>query len=122
MTVGTHWIATIAARGLSIVDGRTGQTLITTFAADCAGREIDMTPEWNEEMRGPRMSDATGKVIFKYQKQGYRTFARVSFSDDRYDMIGNARNYGLDYNWIMHPRGAVRNDVAYRPRNTGGTK
>ncbi len=53
-------------------------------------------------------------------KAGYRAFARVSFSDDKYDMIGNARNYGLDYNWIMHPRGAVRNDVASRPRNTGG--
>ena len=47
-------------------------------------------------------------------KQGYRTFARVSFSDDRYDMIGNARNYRLNYNWIMHPRGAVRNDVSAR--------
>lgn len=49
-----------------------------------------------------------------YPESGYRTFARVSFSDDRYDMIGNARNYGLDYNWIMHPRGTVRNDVAKR--------
>ena len=47
-------------------------------------------------------------------KPGYRTFARVSISRDRYDMIGNAHNYGLDYNWIMHPRGAVRNDVATR--------
>lgn len=47
---------------------------------------------------------------------GYRAFARVSFSDDRYDMIGNARNYGLDYNWVMHPRGVVRNDVSARNR------
>lgn len=23
--------------------------------------------EWNEDLRGPRMSDATGRVIFKYQ-------------------------------------------------------
>lgn len=45
---------------------------------------------------------------------GYRTFARVSISADRYDMIGNARNHDLDYNWIMHPRGAVRNDVSAR--------
>lgn len=45
---------------------------------------------------------------------GYRTFARVSFSDDKYDMIGNARNYGLDYNWVMHPRGTARNDVSAR--------
>ena len=46
--------------------------------------------------------------------QGYRAFARVSFSDDKYDMIGNARNHLLNYNWIMHPRGMVRNDVSAR--------
>ena len=28
---------------------------------------VDMTEEWNEATRGPRMSEATGKVIFKYQ-------------------------------------------------------
>lgn len=44
----------------------------------------------------------------------YRTFARVSISADRYDMIGNAHNHDLDYNWIMHPRGSVRNDVSAR--------
>ncbi len=49
---------------------------------------------------------------------GYRTFARVSFSDDRYDLIGNARNYGLDYNWTMHPRGSTRNDVSARKDTT----
>lgn len=47
-------------------------------------------------------------------RPGYRTFARVSISHDRYDMIGNAHNYGLNYNWIMHPRGGVRNDTAAR--------
>lgn len=47
-------------------------------------------------------------------RPGYRTFARVSISRDRYDMIGNAHNYGLDYNWIMYPRGASRNDTATR--------
>lgn len=26
-----------------------------------------ITPEWNDAVRGPRMSDATGRVIFKYQ-------------------------------------------------------
>lgn len=47
-------------------------------------------------------------------KAGYRTFARVSISDDRYDLIGNAHNYDLDYNWIMCPRGMARNDVSTR--------
>jgi len=45
---------------------------------------------------------------------GYRTFARVSLSDDKYDMMGNAHNHELDYNWIMHPRGSSRNDVSRR--------
>lgn len=47
-------------------------------------------------------------------KAGYRTFARISISRDRYDMIGNAHNHDLDYNWIMHPRGSTRNDVSAR--------
>lgn len=52
---------------------------------------------------------------------GYRTFARVSFSDDKYNMAGNARNHLLDYNWIMHPRGMTRNDVSARsPTLTNG--
>lgn len=45
-------------------------------------------------------------------RTGYRTFARVSFSNNKYDLIGNAHNHDLDYNWIMHPRGVVRNDTA----------
>ncbi len=36
----------------------------TTPADD--GRKGDVTG-WDEALRGPRMSDATGKVIFKYQ-------------------------------------------------------
>lgn len=47
-------------------------------------------------------------------KPGYRTFARVSISSDKYNLIGNAHNYALDYNWTMHPRGKVRNDTAIR--------
>lgn len=27
----------------------------------------DLNATWNEQLRGPRMSEATGKVIFKYQ-------------------------------------------------------
>ena len=38
-----------------------------------------------------------------------RTFVKVSFSKDRYDLIGNAHNYELDYNWEMKPRKVERN-------------
>lgn len=38
-----------------------------------------------------------------------RTFCKVSFSADRYDLRGNSHNYLLDYNWPMRNRGAARN-------------
>jgi hypothetical protein len=38
-----------------------------------------------------------------------RTFLKVSFSLDRYDLIGNSHNYLLDYNWPMRERKITRN-------------
>lgn len=38
-----------------------------------------------------------------------RTFVKLSFSMDRYDLIGNTHNYKLDYNWDMKERKAERN-------------
>lgn len=38
-----------------------------------------------------------------------RTFCKVTFSVDRYDLIGNSRNYLLDYDWPMRPRAIGRN-------------
>jgi len=43
---------------------------------------------------------------------GFRTFARISFSDARYDLEGNAHNYSLDYDWPMYRRGEERNDTS----------
>lgn len=43
---------------------------------------------------------------------GFRTFARVSFSDDRYDLEGNAHNHSLNYNWPMYRRDQERNDTS----------
>ena len=43
---------------------------------------------------------------------GYRAFARVSISSDKYDKVGNAHNHYLDYNWDMNPRTLVRNDTS----------
>jgi hypothetical protein len=40
---------------------------------------------------------------------GYRTFARVSISDHKYDMEGNSHNHLLNYAWYMHPRAESRN-------------
>ena len=41
--------------------------------------------------------------------KGMRTFAKVSFSNDKYDLKGNAKNYLLDYDWQMRNRGLKRN-------------
>lgn len=38
-----------------------------------------------------------------------RTFAKVSISRDRYDLIGNSHNHLLQYNWPMRPRAITRN-------------
>lgn len=40
---------------------------------------------------------------------GIRTFAKVSFSGDKYDLKGNSHNYLLEYNWEMKNRKIDRN-------------
>lgn len=42
-------------------------------------------------------------------ENGMRAFVKVSFSKDKYDLIGNAINYDLDYNWNFKPRNITRN-------------
>lgn len=39
-----------------------------------------------------------------------RTFVKISFSDSKYNLKGNAHNYLLDYKWDMVERGSERND------------
>lgn len=41
--------------------------------------------------------------------EGMRAFLKVSFSKDKYDLIGNSHNYFLDYDWEMKPRSPQRN-------------
>jgi hypothetical protein len=38
-----------------------------------------------------------------------RTFCKVSFSTDRYDLQGNSHNHLLDYDWPMRKRSVARN-------------
>jgi len=40
---------------------------------------------------------------------GLRNFLKISFSRDKYNLIGNSHNYMLRYNWDMKPRKAKRN-------------
>ena len=43
------------------------------------------------------------------QEDGMRAFLKITFSKDRYDLLGNSRNYLMDYRWGMRPRGQKRN-------------
>lgn len=38
-----------------------------------------------------------------------RTFVKISISDDKYNLKGNAHNYNLNYDWDMYDREEVRN-------------
>ena len=40
---------------------------------------------------------------------GMRTFVKISVSEHRYNLIGNSRNWDLDYDWEMHDRAELRN-------------
>lgn len=40
---------------------------------------------------------------------GMRTFVKLSFSEDKYDLEGNSINYMLDYKWDYKKRGVERN-------------
>lgn len=50
---------------------------------------------------------------------GDRSFLKVSFSNDKYNLLGNSHNHLFDYKWKMHDRRAVRNDPAYAGGDAG---
>jgi hypothetical protein len=40
---------------------------------------------------------------------GVRTFVKISFSQHKFNLAGNTRNYGLNYDWTLFERGSERN-------------
>jgi hypothetical protein len=56
-----------------------------------------------------RLDESVIHRVGTYNNPGLRTFVKVSFSTDKYDLEGNSHNYGLDYDWPMRKRGEVRN-------------
>ena len=44
---------------------------------------------------------------------GVRSFFKISFSNSKYNLLGNSHNYHIDYDWQMYSRDEVRNDPAY---------
>jgi len=74
--------------------------------------------EWQEDNR--KQISFNNNVILRLNQfnihkvnesgyQGMRTFLKVSFSKDKYDLIGNSHNYLLDYDWEMKQRESDRN-------------
>ncbi len=50
---------------------------------------------------------------------GDRSFIKISFSNSRYNLLGNSHNYDLDYGWKMYSRSEIRNDPAYAGGDAG---
>lgn len=51
------------------------------------------------------------KVVHKVGQieEGIRSFIKLTFSRDKFNLEGNSHNYELDYNWEMFPRKKERN-------------
>lgn len=47
--------------------------------------------------------------VAENQSDGMRTFLKISFSKDKYDLLGNSHNYLLNYDWEMKQRRKERN-------------
>lgn len=56
-----------------------------------------------------RMSQSSIHKVNEKLFTGLRTFVKISFSNERYNLKGNAHNYKLDYNWDMVKRSTSRN-------------
>lgn len=58
----------------------------------------------------------SSKVVHRAEvpeRSGIRTFIKISFSKDKYNLEGNTHNPLFDYKWEMHPREKVRNCPQY---------
>lgn len=56
-----------------------------------------------------RLNQYNVHKVAEVTQAGMRTFLKVSFSKDRYDLIGNSHNYNFSYEWPMKPRAIERN-------------
>lgn len=56
-----------------------------------------------------RMDQSSIHRVNKESFTGLRTFVKISFSNEKYNLKGNAHNYLLDYKWEMVERDSLRN-------------
>lgn len=46
-------------------------------------------------------------------EEGFRTFVKISISKNKYNRVGNAHNYMINYDWDLVERSGERNDPNY---------
>ena len=56
-----------------------------------------------------RLNEFNIHKVGEHCKGGMRTFVKISFSQEKYNLVGNAKNYLLDYDWEMVERKNERN-------------
>lgn len=52
------------------------------------------------------------------RKEEFRSFIKVSFSKDKYNLAGNTHNYLFDYDWKMYSREKVRNIPQFKQKDS----
>lgn len=74
--------------------------------------------EWQEDKRKTviyeensllRLNQFNIHKVNESSFEGMRCFLKISFSKDKYDLLGNNKNYLLDYDWEMRLRNQQRN-------------
>lgn len=84
-------------------------------ADDCISlQEMETQALKENEFRYPnntllRLNQFNIHKVADNQEEGIRTFVKISFSKDKYDLIGNSHNYLLNYSWEMKSRNVNRN-------------
>lgn len=81
-------------------------------AASLSGRELPRITTY-EERTLLRLDPFVVHSTPELTEGQMRTFVKVSFSNERYNLLGNAHNHLFDYDWTMWPREVLRNDPAY---------
>ena len=79
-------------------------------------KENDFNYEENQLIR---LNQFNVHKVADVTKEGMRTFLKLSFSKDKYDLIGNSKNYMIDYDWQMKERKAERNIPQSAIENVG---
>jgi hypothetical protein len=77
-------------------------------------KEMDQQAYWEndvvyKENQLLRLNQFNIHKVAPVTEGGMRTFLKISFSKDKYDLVGNSHNYLLDYNWEMKERKQERN-------------